>query len=1207
MIEICLFAGEWQTTVYGDIGFCHIIYHPLNKHPFIYLVKKEKEIEVFDSNEISLGLLKRQGMHGKSSQEPFFLIAQKRQATLYYFYRLENMCIGRSDACSVTVKESYISNQHVSIQWHGNKLMIKDLNSTNGTYVNGKRIKECIGECGDVIRIGMLQLIVGVDFIAVNRPVSLEVVQPQLTVNKPLIYANPLSVQWSQPAEEWMNHNLSVPPVVIRQEEMLFLLQVGPGITMAVCSMLAMRTMMSGKWMQLSLLLCMVVWPSLAFCYRRIKARKDRRKCRQSYKKKLEHEIHDIVGDRYQYVQKQRKLVTMLCEEMVLLQGLKVPLVYLGECNKQLIKAGDEADSDADEVCKKIWTEAMKKLERPKQMPVCVPVSHTVWICGNDALNFALFVLMQLLKQFGQNVMLYVYGFEDLRVLGRLRFLTCFCGKIENGSLNAISKKADDEKVILLSRNTYCSLSSDKKRTWEIICSRHARGGSFNELAINLDRKEYWNEKVIDFFPYRYSMKQWEQFCICFSKTKRYRSNEVKDFLSLFQCTDIIQLDIMRRWSKAKKQSLSVPVGWDENDQLIFLDAHERADGPHGIIAGTTGAGKSELLITYILSLACEYPPDQVNFFLIDYKGGAMAKALCDLPHISGIMTNLEAASLQRVRISLSYELTLRQREFQRLTVQKHVSSLSMEDYGKLRLAEQPEFAHLFLIVDEFAQLRSQYYEFLEDLKRIARIGRSFGIHLLLCTQKPGGLIDDQIWSNSNFHLCMRVQEAADSRDMLHNNDAVYLNKSGEFLLQVGAGSRYQHGFSAYANADYCPSTFYHRNAEHNLRINDANGKTIYCRCWRDKQAKTKQLQAICDYLQVQASECKKRARKICCEELVRYASRNSFSHPYQIGWIDVPQKQSIQPWILKEGSLAVLCASSAQTRVFFDTCISALVKENERHFFYIGDRREGMETIAPDDERMMALLFYHLEQSSNECVFIEDMHAFLNDPQLIDIFFKLSEKHQLLISIRSVVYRITDKMPQKIVRTSYEINDKELLREWFRCCDIPLMQQKKCGVLERNGNCFAYICGCGNLNGLAANGTGSLKESPAAKAVGLTADKKLYFLETGVFTLLIYAQRGAEEKICRLLVSWGEEIEQSKEDDTCILTKRFCIGWAGNQKVRELAHQYRYEGKICWIGCGLEEYGHLFGFRSCTCSNDEMIVRMSGKEEHVQLWKKKI
>lgn len=106
---------------------------------------------------------------------------------------------------------------------------------------------------------------------------------------------------------------------------------------------------------------------------------------------------------------------------------------------------------------------------------------------------------------------------------------------------------------------------------------------------------------------------------------------------------------------------------------------------------------------------------------------------------------------------------------------------------------------------------------------------------------------------------------------------------------------------------------------------------------------------------------------------------------------------------------------------------------------------------------------------------------------------------------------------------------------------------------------------------------------------------------------MLIYAQRGAEEKICRLLVSWGEEIEQSKEDDTCILTKRFCIGWAGNQKVRELAHQYRYEGKICWIGCGLEEYGHLFGFRSCTCSNDEMIVRMSGKEEHVQLWKKKI
>lgn len=1207
MIEICLFAGKWQTTLCGDIGICHIIYHPLNKQPFIYLVKKEKKIEVFDSNEISLGFLKQQGMHGESSKESFFLVVQKRKEKVYYFYRLENMRIGRSDTCTVTVKESYISNQHVSIQWHGNKLVIKDLNSTNGTYVNGKKIKECIGECGDVIRIGMLQLIIGVDFIAVNRPVSLDAVQPKLTVNKPPIHPKSLSVQWSEPVGEWMNRCLSAPPVVFKQEEMLFLLQVGPGITMAVCSMLAMRTMMSGKWMQLSLILCMVLWPTLAFCYRRIKAAGSRKKCRQSYKKKLKQEMSDIVVQRNQYVQKQRKLVTILSEKMVLLQGLKMPLVYLGECSKQLVNAGDEADSDADEECKKFWTEAKRKLEKTEKLPVCVPVSHTVWICGKDALNFALFVLMQLLKQFGQNVMLYVFGFEDLRVLGRLRFLSCFCGKIENGALNVISKKTDPENVIILSWNAHCSISSDKKRIWEIICSRLERGGSCNELAINLDRKEYWNERVVDFFPYCYSMKQWEQFCIFFSKTKQYRVNEVKDFLSLFHCTDIIQLDIMRRWSKAEKQSLSVPIGWDENNQLIFLDAHERADGPHGIIAGTTGSGKSELLITYILSLACKYPPDQVNFFLIDYKGGAMAKALCDLPHISGIMTNLEAASLQRVRISLSYELTLRQREFQRLTAQKHVSSLSMEDYGRLRLSDQPEFAHLFLIVDEFAQLRSQYYEFLEDLKRIARIGRSFGIHLLLCTQKPGGLIDDQIWSNSNFHLCMRVQEASDSRDMLHNNDAVYLNKSGEFLLQVGAGFRYQHGFSAYANADYCPSTIYHRNIEHNLRINDVNGKTIYCCFWRDRQAKTKQLQAICDYLQVQASKYKKSARKICCEELVRYASHNHFSHPYQIGWIDIPQQQRIQPWILKEDSLAVLCASSVQTRVFFDTCIRALVKENERQFFYIGNKREGMETIAPDDERMIALLLYHLERSSNECIFIENIHALLNDSQLIDTFFKLSEKHQLFISIRSIVYRITDMMPQKIVRTCYEIEDKELLREWFRCRDIPLMQQKKCGMIERNGNCFAYICGCGSMKKLPANGTGSLKKSPAAKAIGLTADKKLYFWEKEVFTLLIYAQRGAEEKIFQLLVSWGEQIKKRKEDDAFVLTKHFCIGWAGDQKIQELAYQYRYEGKICWLGCGLEEYGHLFGFRSCTCSSGEMIVRMSGKEEHVHLWKKRI
>ena len=104
----------------------------------------------------------------------------------------------------------------------------------------------------------------------------------------------------------------------------------------------------------------------------------------------------------------------------------------------------------------------------------------------------------------------------------------------------------------------------------------------------------------------------------------------------------------------------------------------------------------------------------------------------------------------------------------------------------------------MFIVIDEFAQLKQQYPDFLDFLKQIARIGRSLGIHLLLATQKPFGVVDEEIWSNSHFHLCLKVQDRQDSMDMLKNDDAVYLKNPGEFYLQVGNNEVYVKGKSQY-------------------------------------------------------------------------------------------------------------------------------------------------------------------------------------------------------------------------------------------------------------------------------------------------------------------------------------------------------------------------------------------------------------------------
>ena len=105
--------------------------------------------------------------------------------------------------------------------------------------------------------------------------------------------------------------------------------------------------------------------------------------------------------------------------------------------------------------------------------------------------------------------------------------------------------------------------------------------------------------------------------------------------------------------------------------------------------------------------------------------------------------------------------------------------------------------AHLFLIADEFAELKTQQPQFMEQLKQAARIGRSLGIHLVLATQKPYGIIDDQIWSNARFHICLKVQDKSDSMDMLKKEDACNLQQAGEFYMQVGNDELYLQGISS--------------------------------------------------------------------------------------------------------------------------------------------------------------------------------------------------------------------------------------------------------------------------------------------------------------------------------------------------------------------------------------------------------------------------
>lgn len=286
-------------------------------------------------------------------------------------------------------------------------------------------------------------------------------------------------------------------------------------------------------------------------------------------------------------------------------------------------------------------------------------------------------------------------------------------------------------------------------------------------------------------------------------------------FLEMYGVSKIEHLNIINRWQTNNPvNNLATPIGVHTDGSQFKLDLHEKFHGPHGLIAGSTGSGKSEFIITYILSMAVNYHPYEVQFVLIDYKGGSLAGAFenketgVKIPHLVGTITNLDTAEMNRTLVSISSELKRRQKKFNEVKDKLNESTIDIYKYQKFYregLIDEP-MAHLFIISDEFAELRSQQPEFLQELVSTARIGRSLGVHLILATQKPSGVVNDQIWSNSKFKVCLKVQDKSDSMEMLKRPEAASIRETGRFYLQVGYNDYFDIGQSGWGGAKYVPT-----------------------------------------------------------------------------------------------------------------------------------------------------------------------------------------------------------------------------------------------------------------------------------------------------------------------------------------------------------------------------------------------------------------
>lgn len=324
-------------------------------------------------------------------------------------------------------------------------------------------------------------------------------------------------------------------------------------------------------------------------------------------------------------------------------------------------------------------------------------------------------------------------------------------------------------------------------------------------------------------------------------------------FLEGYGVDRVDQLQSDRRWARPRdSETLAAPIGVMRGGKLFSLDADEKAHGSHGLLAGTTGSGKSELLQSWILSMAVNYHPHDVSFVLVDYKGGGMSGQFEGLPHVIGEITNI-GEGIERAFIALESENLRRESIFKKYDVN------SISKYHKLyRNGQATEILpQLIIVVDEFAMMKKEKPDSISRLVKIATVGRSLGIHLLLATQSPGGVVDDLIKNNSNFNLCLKVQSAADSRDLLKTSDAANLRTVGRAYVRVGNNEVYEMFQSFWSGAPYFTNGKKPTESVNRVRLLATDGTRVEVTNKEKKKvsADSDELREIVNYLAKTAKE----------------------------------------------------------------------------------------------------------------------------------------------------------------------------------------------------------------------------------------------------------------------------------------------------------------------------------------------------------------
>ncbi|MBQ7838667.1 MAG: type VII secretion protein EssC [Clostridia bacterium] len=792
------------------------------------------------------------------------------------------MTIGKKDVCSIVIMNPKVSRHHAAFYFSGKNVRIVDLNSSNGTYVNGQRITEAYLKNGDVISVVDYNFVYSDGFLSFDKREEIDCRtqnEPAMGKDYPMIHPSP------RVKKDYKTGELQItnPPNIGSKPEINIVSLLTQPIAMIFVGLLISWASKSTSSMAMAYSLPMSVISVISSVITHLIARK-------KYKKKFELKIFKYT----EYIKKvSQELRTAVQIQM---KSMKDGAPETAEC-LTIVSDGkkeiwNRRNEDNDFLTFRIGSGKTESALKPKFQNNGFELQEDDLLAKikSETEKYKIINGAPITVDFKKNSVMGVFGdrdqakhlvknmiiqattfhtYNDLKIVALFpnserdewewikwlphcfnedrsrRYIACDCSSaheiiksvadiLASKRVTTANNEYENEKQIKLP--FYLFVIADEQiaaspLAQELIsqCSFVYGVGAviisdtfdalsrdtsvFVELSSEKNKLFTKNgeNSTVYFETDILHNEEYERFSRTLAPLKL---SDIKGaitlpksitFLEGYGVRRPIELDLTSKWTRAKSyESLSVPIGVKSNGDLFMFDIHEKKHGTFGLIAGMAGSGKSEMLQSWILSMAVNFSPSEVNFVIIDFKGTGLITPFRKLPHLAGTISDIDK-DISRNLVALKSEMERRKKLFD------YCGAVDINDYAKKYLnGEVTEPLPItFIIIDEFAEFKIRYPDFAgEVVDSMMKTGRSLGIWPILSTQNPSGVVSDQSSANFRFKWCLKVAGPTYSSDMLGSGhtEAARITNPGRAYIKVGDYEVFEQIQSFWSGAPYNPT-----------------------------------------------------------------------------------------------------------------------------------------------------------------------------------------------------------------------------------------------------------------------------------------------------------------------------------------------------------------------------------------------------------------